>query len=48
MRCRQVGIPVPAIYFVNERAGKIFMSFIDEAVTVRDYLFASRDGEHEE
>lgn len=44
MKCHLAGIPVPAIYFVDERAGRIYMSLVENSTTVRDALFAANAG----
>lgn len=41
-RCRAVGIDVPAIVFLDENAGRIFMECVD-GVTLKEYIFANTD-----
>lgn len=38
-RCRSVGVDVPPLYFVDPSNTRIVMGFIDDAVTVREYIF---------
>ena len=39
-RCQQYGIRVPTIYLVEEAAGRIYMSYNSQALTMRDYIFS--------
>jgi len=41
-RCKQIGIETPSIYFVDGVANRIYMSFIDDSITVRQYFHETR------
>lgn len=41
-RCRAIGIDVPAIWFLDEDAGRIFMEAV-AGVTLKEYIFTHRD-----
>ncbi|XP_074662034.1 EKC/KEOPS complex subunit TP53RK-like [Tubulanus polymorphus] len=38
MRCRAHGIPTPALYLVDLQSYKIYMEFISDSMTVRDFI----------
>ncbi|KAK6363830.1 serine/threonine-protein kinase bud32 [Orbilia blumenaviensis] len=42
-RCRSMGVPCPAVYFVDEKRGEIIMEWI-EGPSVRDFLNDYMDG----
>ena len=39
IRCREIGIPAPAIFFVDTKHARIFMQHLTDGVTVRDFIF---------
>ncbi len=41
-KCRKLGIPVPAVYFLDEARGDLWMEWIDGS-SVRDVLYGSMD-----
>jgi len=38
MKCRACGIHTPAVYFVDMEEHKIYMEYLQDTVTVRDYI----------
>eukprot|EP00037_Helgoeca_nana_P015538 m.145268 g.145268 ORF g.145268 m.145268 type:complete len:216 (+) comp23065_c0_seq3:435-1082(+) len=38
-RCKDVGVATPSIFFVDLSGGKIFMEYLDGAVTVKEHLY---------
>ncbi|KAK2152600.1 hypothetical protein LSH36_323g02018 [Paralvinella palmiformis] len=38
LRCRTQGIQTPAVFFVNTEENKIYMEYVNDSVTVRDYI----------
>ncbi|CAG0888320.1 unnamed protein product [Darwinula stevensoni] len=44
MKCRLIGLPIPALFLVELEKGRIYMEYLEDAITVKDRISSLEGG----